>query len=199
MKKLLLIILIMFMLNMNLSAQAPVAGFTSVVTTSSPGMCQINFTDQSTNNPNYWKWSFNTNTSYSQNPIMVFGSYTNFTIVLIACNSYGCDTTSCVMVLDTSGCHACSTVTGINANPVENSALTIYPNPSNGNNISVSFPYISLGDYQVLNILGKVVSNGNIMSTDKFEINLVGIAKGCYFVKVQEKDRSYVGRFIKGD
>ena len=90
-------------------------------------------------------------------------------------------------------------LTSIKKNAMHENSLNVYPNPSNGNNISVSFPYITSGDYQLLNVLGEVVSNGNIMSTDKIEINLGGIAQGCYFVKVQERDRSYVGRFIKGD
>ncbi len=94
---------------------------------------------------------------------------------------------------------SCGNMTSIMENNLDENYFNIYPNPSNGNNISVSFPYISSGDYQVLNILGEVVANGNIMNTDKIEINLGGIAQGCYFVKVQARDRSYVGRFVKGD
>lgn len=201
MKKLLLIILILLLQSMYVSAQVPVAAFYSSSVSCGGSCCTVYFHDLSTNLTNrtwYFEGSHDP-PSYSQYPVVVHDGYGNWNVMLVVCNSYGCDTATCVFVTDSLGCHDCNTAAGINVNPVENSALTVYPNPSNGNNINVSFPYISTGVYQVLNIFGEEVALGNIMNTDKIEINLGGIAQGCYFVKVQARDRSYVGRFVKGD
>ncbi|NVO04066.1 MAG: T9SS type A sorting domain-containing protein [Bacteroidetes bacterium] len=81
-------------------------------------------------------------------------------------------------------------------------SFQIYPNPTNGNNILVNFPFVKIGDYEVLNVLGAIVKNGKIANTDKIEIDLSLIANGCYFVKIicdvgNSSQQNYVGKFLK--
>ena len=54
---------------------------------------QINFTDQTTNNPNLWNWDFGDgNTSSDQNPQHTYSSVGNYTVTLISANCVGADT-----------------------------------------------------------------------------------------------------------
>jgi PKD repeat protein len=69
-------------------AQAPVAAFTSNVTTGCAPL-QVQFQDQSTNNPTSWEWDFgNGQTSSQQNPTVGFSTGT-FTVTLIVKNASG--------------------------------------------------------------------------------------------------------------
>ncbi|HET6255632.1 MAG TPA: PKD domain-containing protein [Puia sp.] len=70
-------------------AQAPVAQFTSNVTSGCAPL-GIKFTDQSTNNPTSWEWSFgNGQTSSQQNPTVVYTQPGTYTITLIVKNASG--------------------------------------------------------------------------------------------------------------
>ena len=85
----------------------------------------------------------------------------------------------------------------IKENNYDGNSLSFYPNPSNGNNISVSFPFVKSGDYEVLDVLGALVAKGKITNTDIIEINLNTLANGCYFVKIKQNDTFFAGKFIK--
>lgn len=77
--------------------QPPVASITTSATSLCAGNC-INITDNSTNTPTSWTWSFPGGTpsaSSVQNPGQVcFATAGNYTISLTACNSNGCNTTT---------------------------------------------------------------------------------------------------------
>ncbi len=88
-------------------------------------------------------------------------------------------------------------LTSIKKNAVSETSLNVYPNPSNGNYISVSFPFIEKGEYQVLNVLGEVILSDVIKNTDKVIINASSLAKGCYVIQVQYDDKSLTSKFIK--
>ena len=54
---------------------------------------QINFTDQTTNNPNLWNWDFGDgNTSSAQNPQHTYAAVGNYTVTLVSENCVGADT-----------------------------------------------------------------------------------------------------------
>jgi gliding motility-associated-like protein len=72
-------------------AQAPVAQFTSNITSGCAPLA-VKFQDQSTNTPTSWEWSFgNGQTSSAQNPTISFGSPGTYTVTLIVKNAGGAD------------------------------------------------------------------------------------------------------------
>jgi PKD repeat protein len=73
---------------------APVAQFTANTTTVSIGG-SVTFTDQSTNTPTSWSWSFTGGTplsSSAQNPVITYNTAGTYTVSLTAANAYGSDT-----------------------------------------------------------------------------------------------------------
>jgi PKD repeat protein len=73
--------------------QSPVAAFTASATTITVGG-SVTFTDQSTNNPTSWSWSFEGGTpssSTSQNPTVTYNTAGTFDVTLTASNSAGSD------------------------------------------------------------------------------------------------------------
>ncbi len=68
----------------------PVANFSSSSTFTCSGI--VSFTDLSTNNPTSWTWYFGDgNTSTQQNPTHTYLLNGTYTVVLEACNAFGCD------------------------------------------------------------------------------------------------------------
>ena len=86
--------------------------------------------------------------------------------------------------------------TGINQTAVQNEELQLYPNPNNGSFVVAfvnSAPSSSL--ITITNILGEVVlTQSNLKMSN--EINLQGIAKGTYFIKVQTPDKTYIRKIF---
>ncbi len=82
----------------NLTTDPPVANF-SASNTSPAQNSQVNFTDQSSNNPTSWSWSFspstvtylNSTTSSTRNPQVSFNQTGYYTVTLTATNAYGSD------------------------------------------------------------------------------------------------------------
>lgn len=77
----------------------PCTNIVTAFTASDTSFCErtcIDFTDQSTNNPTSWQWSFPGAiplSSTDQHPIGIcYNDFGNFDVQLIACNSSGCDT-----------------------------------------------------------------------------------------------------------
>jgi PKD repeat protein len=85
-------------------AVPPVAAFTASATNVCLGQC-INFTDNSTNTPTSWNWTFNganPATSTLQNPMVIcYNTPGTYNVTLQACNSYGCNTTATAIVVST--------------------------------------------------------------------------------------------------
>jgi PKD repeat protein len=70
---------------------APVAAFVGSPT-SGDAPLTVNFTDQSTNSPASWSWTFGDGgTSYEQNPSHVYTGAGTYTVTLVAANSCGSD------------------------------------------------------------------------------------------------------------
>ncbi len=95
---------------------APVAAFTASTTSVSVGG-SVNFTDQSTNAPSSWAWTFQGGTpasSTAQNPSgIVYNSPGTYTVTLVATNATGSDTeTKTGYITVTSGSvFSCDTIT----------------------------------------------------------------------------------------
>jgi PKD repeat protein len=78
----------------NSTPQAPVTDFSADKTSACPGSV-IKFTDQSTNNPTSWVWTFtggNPATSTAQNPSVTYSTPGIYTVQLVATNAVGNDT-----------------------------------------------------------------------------------------------------------
>jgi uncharacterized repeat protein (TIGR02543 family) len=72
----------------------PVADFTASATSISVG-ASVTFTDQTTNNPTSWDWTFAGGTpggSTAQNPTITYNTAGTYTVTLIAANAQGSDT-----------------------------------------------------------------------------------------------------------
>ena len=75
-----------------ISGDTPIAAFTSDKTEITESE-NITFTDQSTNNPTSWSWSFGEGaTSTVQNPLHTYNTAGTYTVVLTVTNAYGNDT-----------------------------------------------------------------------------------------------------------
>ncbi|MGD2093265.1 MAG: PKD domain-containing protein, partial [Candidatus Aminicenantes bacterium] len=80
--------------NITSGNQPPVAEFTADNTLIYEGD-SVNFTDQSTNNPDTWDWTFEGGTpatSTVQNPTVTYYTAGTYTVTLTATNAYGTDT-----------------------------------------------------------------------------------------------------------
>src|SRR3984957_18200509 len=77
------------MIGIRICAQAPVAAFTSNVTSGCAPLA-VAFKDQSTNNPTSWEWDFgNGSTSSNQNPNVSYSTAGTYTFTLIFKNASG--------------------------------------------------------------------------------------------------------------
>lgn len=108
--------------------QAPVANFIGAPTTVIVGGT-VNFTDQSTNSPTSWSWTFAggvPSSSTAQNPTGIqYNTVGTYAVTLIATNSFGNDTetkTAYINVVQSGGTGACATLTNVGANDT----LTLY-------------------------------------------------------------------------
>ena len=69
----------------------PLSNFSANTTSTCSGL--VAFTDLSQFNPTSWQWDFgDTNNSTAQNPVHTYTSSGTYTVTLIACNAFGCDT-----------------------------------------------------------------------------------------------------------
>lgn len=108
--------------------QAPVANFIGAPTTVTVGGT-VNFTDQSTNSPTSWSWSFaggSPASSTAQNPTGIqYNNVGTYAVTLTATNTFGNDTetkTAYINVVQGGGTGACATLTNVGANDT----LTLY-------------------------------------------------------------------------
>jgi len=77
-----------------MAPQPPVAAFTASATSISVGG-SVTFTDQSTNTPTSWSWTFEGGTpatSTAKNPVVTYSTAGTFDVTLVATNAQGSDT-----------------------------------------------------------------------------------------------------------
>jgi len=85
------------------SGNVPVANFSSNITSGTAPL-SINFTDQSTNNPTGWQWTFGDGgTNTQQNPSHTYNTDGSYTVTLTVTNSSGSDTESKIDYIIVSG------------------------------------------------------------------------------------------------
>lgn len=79
-------------INVGTAPQPPVANFSGTPTTGNAPL-SVTFTDQTSNSPSTWSWTFGDgSTSSDQNPVHVYNAAGSYTVRLIASNTAGADT-----------------------------------------------------------------------------------------------------------
>ncbi|MDD4217304.1 MAG: T9SS type A sorting domain-containing protein [Bacteroidales bacterium] len=153
---------------------APDAAFTANPTTAPTGT-PITFTDNSTNNPTSWIWTFEGGTpptSTLQNPTVTFAAQGIYDVTLIVANEGGSDelTKQDYITIDNG--------TGVSESMYQK--VKIYPNPASR---QITVEAEDLISVSILDMLGKVVLSVNANSTTEV-IDISGLGKANYFVKI---------------
>ncbi|MEI6852993.1 MAG: T9SS type A sorting domain-containing protein [Bacteroidota bacterium] len=86
---------------------------------------------------------------------------------------------------------------GINENEKSESELLLFPNPIDDGAITIEFPFIKHGKYEVVNMIGAVIHSDVIENTNKININTEQLESGCYIFKIQNDNKTQIGKFIK--
>ncbi len=150
--------------------------------TSGVAPLSVNFTDQSSNSPTAWAWTFYGGavppTSSLQNPSGVTWNTTGLkTVKLVATNAWGSDTENKVSYINV--------VSGAGIDE-QDFYFQIYPNPSTGLvNISCSIdkPNAKL---ELLNMIGQTIISMNIslLSCENYSLDISEIANGIYILSI---------------
>ncbi|HTL83011.1 MAG TPA: T9SS type A sorting domain-containing protein [Bacteroidia bacterium] len=131
----------------------------------------------------YWNFG-NGDTSTVVNPTEVYGAAGTYTITLIACNTYGCDTIQyTVTVVDT-----------YVAPILSENDINVYPNPSADKFVLELNKNLGREtEILVYDLLGNVIYDSELLSNNA-ELDLSGQNSGFYFLKVKASDGSFVTR-----
>lgn len=138
------------------------------------------FTDQSTNFPTNWFWTFGDATgSSAKNPVKQYTANGTFNVCLKAGNSFGQSPNTCKDV----------TITGVGINDIQfASTINVFPNPTSGKvNINFEGNVTSDMTITVYNLLGEAVIAPTKYNAgaSNIELNLNDAANGLYLVKIQ--------------
>jgi len=172
----------------SLTGSPPVASYSHDTT---GGGGNISFSDLSSNPPiTCWEWDFGDgNTSSLQNPTHIYpATDTAYYVCLTVINAYGSNT-YCDSVIIGSGI-----TPGIN--PINaNSQITIFPNPA-GNTLFVENNANNIEEIQLVNLLGQEIIGESNIRTSLFQLNLEGVPKGLYVVKITTDKDTYTEKLI---
>lgn len=158
--------------------QLSVAQFTASQTIINKGDC-INFTDQSSNNPTSWSWTFsggNPSSSTLQNLTNIcYNTVGNYQASLTVSNSCGSDTESKINYI------VVNLVNSIEDFNFSNS-IKIYPNPVN-DKIIVQLEKSETATIILFNIFGEKIFEKDF--SEEIEINFSEYSEGVYFLSLQ--------------
>lgn len=171
--------------SLGIVVQAPVVDFAFEL----QGGGEVQFTDQSVNNPTEWDWDFgDTNTSSLQNPTHTYTSSGTYQVCLTATNAGG-SATSCEDV----------TVTIVANEEVDSRAtMQVFPNPA-GDWITFETKDVPTDNLylNILNLSGQQVFNTTL--TGRLTLDINGFAAGPYLYLLRNQEGRIVaeGRFEK--
>lgn len=155
----------------------PTAAFSSGGLTSIEINTNIQFSDESSNDPTAWAWTFeggNPPTSTDQNPLVTYPNVGVFDVSLTAYNAGGENSitmTDYITVVNT-------------PSDIDNSLLgkvKVYPNPATH---EITVEAANLESITIVDVLGKVVYSQNAAS-EKEVIDISSLLKANYFIKVK--------------
>jgi PKD repeat protein len=155
----------------------------------------FNFTQYSTGFPNAYKWSITPNTftyqsgtsDTSANPIIKFNATANYSVQLKVTNPFSSDS------LLRSSYISVQTV-GLNNLTKNTTAISIFPNPTNGL-VQIQSP-ISIQSILVFDITGKQLLQQE-PNTQTDEININNLPQGLYQIHVQTEMGVLVKKLVK--
>ncbi|MDR1652787.1 MAG: M4 family metallopeptidase [Prevotellaceae bacterium] len=171
----------------------PVADFLADKTSIDIGET-VNFTDNSTNDPARWKWTFEGGApaaSVTQNPTVRYDTAGTYSVTLTVTNADGSDTKTQNAYISVAN------IAGVE--DILKNKLLIYPNPAKDKlHIKLLDTENLTGlDVQICDISGKVNSNYELKTADyaagETTIDISNLPSGVYFVKMT----NFVAKFIK--
>lgn len=176
------------------SAALPTVEFVADNTTPSVGQL-VNLTNQSTGTADGYLWTITPNTfSYvngtnenSENPQVIFNSTSSYSVILHVYNNAGYNIRSRPAYIKP------HSVAGIGEN--ENSALTIYPNPSNGLFWLTAQSGKLIDKVTLMDLNGKIVAEYNVNAT-AIEINQKGLSQGVYLLNILSEGKKFTEKLI---
>jgi len=164
---------------------APVANFTANPTSGCAPLT-VSFSDQSSNNPTSWSWSFNGATpsfSASPNPTVIYNTPGIYSVTLTASNAGGSNTKTMTNYITVNDCSP------VNDNLI--SKISIYPNPTDGI-VNIDIPE-NKATVRISDILGKVVKVANLNSNQS-SVDLSSLKSGMYFIEIQLSETKYTSK-----
>ncbi len=160
----------------------PTANYTSLIN----GLT-VNFTDTSIG-ATTWFWDFGDGTTSNlQSPTHSYATTGNYTVSLYVENSNkSWDEINRNITLNTMGLADNS-----------NSLFKLYPNPSQ-NNVTISLSNTNLEiKYQILDCSQKIIRENLIQNCKEFTIDISDLARGLYFIKLNNDHNIDIGKIIK--
>ena len=167
----------------------PVANFTADATHIVEGE-SVQFSDESTNNPTTWAWTFvggDPEFSSEQNPVITYYESGVYDVSMIVQNEFGSDTKTI------EGYIIVDSAIGINeANAMH---LSFYPNPVTGNTLTIESPE-NIIRVDILNHLG--LTQKNIECNSKsVRLNAKSLPTGIHFIRVYTTSGMHVEKLSR--
>jgi hypothetical protein len=167
----------------------PQAAFTASAVNGTVNNSIITLTDNSTNTPTAWNWTFTPNSiayqgsssAISSNPSLKFTAAGTYTVKLLVSNAAGKDS-----IVKTNYITIASGPTAIEELSLSN-GFNFYPNPSDGT-FYVDRVYKG-ATLRITDINGKVCFKQDKFSGNKLEVSQ--LKGGTYFIKVVEDDKTF--------
>ena len=162
----------------NFTADYTVIGVDDVVT----------FTDNSTGNPTSWEWSFeggDPETSTEQNPQITYHNLGDFDVTLTTTNQYGDDEEIKVDYIK---------VTDVGIETQEEATISIYPNPTNGENVIISSEK-RIETLNVYDYTGKLI-NSFAPNANSYELETNNLETGIYLILIKHNDSILSSKLI---
>ena len=76
--------------------------------------------------------------------------------------------------------------------------FTVYPNPTR-NKISIAFNERTSARIQLFSYNGKLLRTESLTTTFSLDLDLLGMANGIYFIRVEQEGNNYIEKFVKVD
>jgi hypothetical protein len=139
--------------------------------------------------PNY-TWAVSPAASISSvtaiNPSIIFPTPGTYTISLSANNG---GTTSTVSKTVSIVC------VGIEENVLLNQNFSLYPNPTS-NVINIEVANVNSYNYQITDLLGKVIMSDRVYNQDRTSVNVSSINKGIYFLTIESSGQKATKKIV---